>query len=84
VVNAVKHANANTVHIYLGEEGKGILLKVEDDGKGFTIREDQYQKVDGSGFGLIAMQDRINRHGGSLIIESKPNQGTTIIAKVDL
>ena len=84
VVNAVKHANANTVHIYLAEEGKGILLKVEDDGKGFTIREDHYQKVDGSGFGLIAMQDRINRHGGSLIIESKPNQGTTIIAKVDL
>jgi signal transduction histidine kinase len=84
VVNAVKHANANKVHIYLGEEGDGILLKVQDDGKGFTRRDDQDKKVDGSGFGLIAMQDRINRHGGSLTIESEPNQGTTIIAKVNL
>ena len=84
VVNAVKHANTNKVLIFLRAEGDGIILKVQDDGRGFISRDDQYKKVDGSGFGLIAMQDRINRHGGNLIIESKPNKGTTIIAKVNL
>jgi signal transduction histidine kinase len=84
VVNAVKHANASKVLIFLRAESDGILLKVQDDGRGFISQDNQYKKVDGSGFGLIAMQDRINRHGGSLIIESKPNQGTTIITKVNL
>jgi signal transduction histidine kinase len=44
-------------------------------------REGAASPADGS-FGLIAMRERINSLGGSLVIETSPGQGTAICASV--
>ena len=50
---------------------------IEDDGVGFT-------EPSKDGIGLIGMRERVGLLDGRLEIESRPNQGTTIVAEVPL
>ncbi len=72
--NALNHAAAGTVTIRLYAEGHQAILEVTDDGEGFT-----YNTVTNKGgIGLSSMQERAERLGGSLAIQSVPEKGTTI------
>jgi two-component system, NarL family, sensor kinase len=73
ITNAVKHANANSIHVLITAKTQGLLLKVSDDGTG--IRE---QASINHGFGLSAMRDRVNAFGGLLTIHSQPDQGCEV------
>jgi signal transduction histidine kinase len=53
---------------------------VSDAGAGFDVEEAKRRK----GLGLLSMQERIHLVHGSLSVESKPWQGTRIIATVPL
>ncbi len=76
--NALKHAAATSVTIYLHlKEGK-VELDVVDDGIGFNPQAVQNK----GGIGLISMQERAVKLGGSLTILSVPGQGTRIKASV--
>jgi len=57
------------------------MLIVEDDGVGFDPKE-QTRMEGARGLGLIGMRERAALVGGTLEIESKPNEGTTILARV--
>jgi signal transduction histidine kinase len=54
-----------------------VSLDVLDDGKGFDARQ-----VNGDGYGLAAMRQRLRQVGGGLEIESTPGDGTTVSASV--
>jgi signal transduction histidine kinase len=83
VMNVVKHAQAQHLDIRLSCEDRQIELQIKDDGRGFLVDLAKPARQDGSGFGLIAMRERIARHGGTLQINSRPQRGTNIIAKVE-
>jgi signal transduction histidine kinase len=83
VMNVVKHARAQNLDINLNCENGQIELQIKDDGRGFLVDSAKTGRRDGSGFGLIAMQERIARHGGTLQINSQPQRGTNIIAKLE-
>jgi signal transduction histidine kinase len=70
--NSIKYANATEINIQIIENETTIDFEINDNGKGFDINT-----ID-LGNGLENMQRRIDEVGGSLLIHSKPNSGTTI------
>ena len=78
--NAVKYSGVNRFAVGLcGADGL-IELVVSDAGVGFEVEEARKNP----GLGLVSMQERIHLVRGSLYVESKPWQGTRIIAVVPL
>jgi len=82
--NALKHANPTMIEVNLREVKKRgmscVEISVIDDGKGFSIEE----KENKGGLGLITMKERIEKLGGELTFSSKPEEGTRVIACVNL
>jgi signal transduction histidine kinase len=68
--NVIKHAQASSVAITLRPEGAGARLLISDDGRG----------LDGGreGFGLAGIRQRVQILGGTFVVRSIPQAGTTI------
>ena len=80
LANVAKHANASRAWLTLSYMGDVVTLDVRDDGVGFTVPAGPDDR--GSGYGLSAMRQRVNRVAGTLAIESEPGAGTAISARV--
>lgn len=76
--NIVKHAEAQVATLQVAERGGRLDVLVSDDGKGF----DPSRRFDG--FGVVGMRERIELVGGELEIESRPGEGTRVLASVPL
>ncbi len=59
-----------------------VALDVQDDGVGFAPRLATAEA--NGGFGLRAMRERVEALGGSLIVESKPEEGCTLVVELPL
>lgn len=80
LTNIARHAHATRVGVTLSYMGDEVVLDVRDDGIGF---EPVTPTGDGgTGFGLIAMRQRVNRVAGTLAIESEPGGGTAVSARI--
>lgn len=73
MANVVKHAEAASVRMYVGETESQIALQIEDDGAGF--RADQARS---GSYGLSTMRERSQKLGGDAEIVSKPGAGTKV------
>jgi PAS domain S-box-containing protein len=78
--NAVKYSGVSQFTVQLSGMEGSVELVVSDAGAGFDVEEAKRRK----GLGLLSMQERIHLVHGSLSVESKPWQGTRIIATVPL
>jgi signal transduction histidine kinase len=76
LTNIVKHAQARHVSIVLSSGRGQVTALIEDDGRGFEVDATR------EGMGLDGMRERLGLIGGTLMIESRPGGGTTLIAKV--
>lgn len=87
-MDALKQRNEGTIRMIGREEGKHILLIIEDNGPGipdefinevftpfFSTRED------GSGIGLSFSKHIVRLHGAKISIQSGPGKGTSVIMK---
>lgn len=74
--NAVRHASAGSVGVYVTRSEDGFVAEVHDDGTGFDV-EAEIERA-GRGLGLLEMQERARRVGGRLSIESSPGAGTRV------
>lgn len=75
--NIAKHAQVTEAYLHLGVCPSGLLLTVEDHGKGIS----QSKK---SGIGLVAMKERAELIGGVLAIQNRGDGGTIIQLTVPL
>jgi signal transduction histidine kinase len=86
LANVAKHARASRVGVTLSYLEREVALDVRDDGRGFDAAADQPVLADethmSSGFGLVAMRQRIEGLRGTLQVESEPGFGTAISACV--
>jgi signal transduction histidine kinase len=73
VMNAHRHGNANVITVELSNSD-GLRLRIADDGDGFEPAAID----DAAGFGLSTMRARAQAFGGTLWIESRPAEGTTV------
>jgi two-component system sensor histidine kinase UhpB len=71
--NAARHSGAARVEVRLRRaEAGGVLLEVNDDGRGFAFDESE------RGLGIGGMRERALLIGAELTIESRPDSGTTV------
>jgi signal transduction histidine kinase len=80
LTNAGKHADPTRVGLTLSYMDDVVVLDVRDDGRGFVPGE--APSDGGSGFGLMAMEQRVRRVSGTLAVESAPGEGTALSASV--
>ena len=80
VVNAIRHGKARHVCVSGGIDQHCIFLSVNDDGIGFD--PENRPSVSEGHFGLKGVSERLDRLGGTMEIDSAPNQGTRISIKI--
>jgi PAS domain S-box-containing protein len=80
--NVQKHAHAKAVRLRMAFQKSGLLLKIQDDGRGFDPKAAKPVKGKGRGMGLTNMQERAAILGGTCEVVSVPNEGTTITVRV--
>jgi|GEM_PF-1129855 len=92
--NAIKYSRDNgVVDVSLERGGDAIVITVRDRGIGISsaeigrvferfYRSDAVRSVPGTGLGLSIIKAVMDRHGGSVRIESAPECGTTVIMEL--
>lgn len=70
--NITRHAGATSVVVELEARGRGIMMRIEDDGKGFDMTTVP------PGLGLTGLHERAARLDAELQVESAVGGGTTV------
>jgi PAS domain S-box-containing protein len=84
LTNIAKYAGADRVNITLervpanGERPDSVLLRIEDDGKGF----DPTDTMDG--LGVLGMRERVLAANGRFALRTSPGRGVTISAELPI
>ena len=76
LTNAAKHARCSHVQVGVRVENDSATVEVHDDGVGGADPS--------AGSGLRGLADRVSALGGSLEIESRAGEGTTVRARIAL
>lgn len=76
--NALRHADARNITVFLGVVDDRLRLVVTDDGEGFATDEPTIAR----GLGLSGMEERMRLVHGTFSIESSPGTGTRMCAEV--
>ena len=90
LTNSLSHCKAgDTVQVELTRQGERFIIAVRDTGSGIpperlsalfngAIPTDSTDPTLGSGLGLLIARGIAERHGGAVILESRPGQGTSV------
>ena len=88
--NCLIHAQSKLIQVRLRDAGDRVLLSVGDNGRGIPAEAlstvfDRYrydfglsQMSQGAGLGLTAVRGIAQLHGGTLLLESRQDQGTLV------
>jgi signal transduction histidine kinase len=80
VTNALRHGGARKVWIRVHAAAGAAGCSIEDDGRGFDVRE--LTAATPAGLGLLGMRERVAALGGTFTIASSPGAGTEISAAI--
>jgi PAS domain S-box-containing protein len=84
LVNVAKHAGAKSATISINRDEEHIVIRVADDGVGFSpSKSDSYFQENG-GFGLFSIRERFESIGGTMAIESEPGKGCCVMLSAPL
>lgn len=76
--NAYRHAGGEGQRVRVSSEGAQLVVMVSDSGPGFDL----VQAAASGRLGLSGMRERVESLGGRFQIDSRPGQGTTILARL--
>jgi NarL family two-component system sensor histidine kinase LiaS len=79
--NIARHAEADKVRLSLNVTPERVTLIVADNGHGFDVNA---IRQGANSYGLTGMQGRLSEVGGTLKVESRLSEGTTLTAEVIL
>lgn len=80
VNNVIKHSGASSLDISLIKDSDGIAATIEDNGRGFAIKD----KEKTEGIGLKNIRSRIQFLKGTVDFDSTPGNGTLVAIHVPL
>jgi two-component system sensor histidine kinase UhpB len=78
LTNVARHAEAEKVLVRLTKREGGLEIVVQDDGRGFDVRQTMEHVSKGHGLGLLGIRERITSLGGRFEIDSQPGKGTRV------
>jgi signal transduction histidine kinase len=73
LTNIAKHAGSAAARVSIRHRGERLLLEISDDGPG---------GADASGSGLTGLRHRVEALDGTLLVRSRPGEGTTVSAEL--
>jgi len=82
--NIAKHAEASDASVQVVRHAGGIRLTIEDSGKGFDVSSLSSAAQGDRGMGLVSIRERAASFEGTVMIDSAPNSGTTIVVEIPL
>lgn len=82
--NARKYSQAKVLEVRFWQEDDLFVTVIRDDGVGFDAESVNENYSSRGSLGMVNMRERAERIDGSLRLESKPGQGTTITLVVPL
>ena len=80
--NVARHADASRVFVRLVAAFPNIILRIEDDGKGFDVAARLAEAHHKKRMGILGMRERVALLGGVMEIRSRPMQGTRIFVEL--
>ena len=80
--NIHKHAEAGRATVKLVGAFPNIILRIEDDGKGFDVNARLAESTHEKRMGLQSMGERVHLLGGTMQIQSRHMKGTKIIVRI--
>jgi signal transduction histidine kinase len=80
LTNVARHAEAQLIHVRLAATPEALTLQVHDDGRG--IQADEIASL--HSLGLLGMQERAQRLGGTFNIQGIPGDGTIVTVSIPL
>jgi signal transduction histidine kinase len=75
--NAVRHSQARNAKVTVQQSEKSIHVQVTDDGRGFNPQNTR-------GLGILGMEERVKRLGGTLTVDSRSDHGVIVTAELPL
>jgi signal transduction histidine kinase len=78
VNNALKHAEAEDIWVRLNQSARGLLVLVEDNGRGFDVAATNANYEQRCSMGMVNMRERAELASGHLKLESAPGKGTKV------
>ncbi len=95
VDNALKYGGEQLSRISIGceDQADSIVLSVQDDGVGISLKDPEklfgifkrYEtslNIEGTGLGLAIVKEIAEKHGGTVWMESSPQQGATFFISI--
>jgi PAS domain S-box-containing protein len=82
LTNIRKHATAGRAAVKLIAAFPNIILRVEDNGRGFDVQARAAVAGQEKRMGLRSMQERVTLLNGEMKLQSKPGQGTKVFIKL--
>ncbi len=76
--NVARHAAAQHVTLAVCDGQQSITLRVQDDGRGFTLPHSSRELIAQGHYGLVGIQERVDLIDGQLRLETAPGRGTTL------
>jgi signal transduction histidine kinase len=84
ITNAKKHARASRIDIEVTPTDDKLTVVVRDNGVGFDPKAVTDRYDERGSLGMLNMQERAEIVNGTLSLESKPGQGTTITLQLPI
>jgi PAS domain S-box-containing protein len=82
VSNVRRHSEASSVEMTLDYGADALTLIVNDNGKGFSLPERTSDLAISGKLGIIGMRERARLVGGTLIVQSDRDKGTTVTLRI--
>ena len=82
--NIGKHAQAANVSVVIRKEENSVSFLVEDDGKGFDMKQIEARHPTEKSLGLVAMDERARMLGGLLEISGQEGKGTRVTFSIPI
>lgn len=76
--NALEHGQPHQVAIRLRPRARAVILRVSDDGRGFSVPTHLSTMAQTQHYGLVGMAERMAQVQGRLRIRSRPGRGTMV------
>lgn len=78
ISNAQRHGRATEIFLQIIYQPECVRLIVSDNGTGFDVLAQINANASHGHYGLLGIQERVNRLNGTLDLQSTPEHGTTL------